>query len=371
MSILYLDCARGLSEKALFYGLSDFGVPPEIFAEVARAFPQGFAEVEQVLNSREPAPVLQIPTVESLPALSKPALEDLLINSSLTAKVKEDAREIITMAGTRSGCNSDDVVMEPLTLFFLLGALTGLEALHVTQVYCTPLPVRISDASDSLLEIIQNHHIPLDTHAASQQISLLMAAFLAKIAVFNQPPMKITRVSHAPLGGDYPPAGEMRLVLGEPDEERASRKMSLLQINIDDVTPQQSAYLIDLLTSSGALEVYQIPLLMKKNRMGMQLNVVARSEDEETLSRILFHETPTLGIRIFAIDEHPMIAYEVYTVQTRFGGIPVKIKLENNQVIGVQPEYEKCAEKAREHHVPLQQVMLAAVNAASEQIKKG
>jgi len=110
---------------------------------------------------------------------------------------------------------------------------------------------------------------------------------------------------------------------------------------------------------------------MKKNRMGMQLNVVARAEDEESLSRILFHETPTLGIRIFAIDEHPMVSYEVQTVDTTFGSIPVKIKIENDQVIGMQPEYEKCAEKARGHHVPLQQVMQAAVNAASEQIKKG
>jgi len=124
--------------------------------------------------------------------------------------------EIIAMAGTRCGHNPDDGVMDDLIPFFLLGALTALEALRVTQVYCSPLPVRIASAGDSLLEIIQDHHMPLDTHAASQQISLPMAAFLARKAVFNQPPMKITRVSHAPLGDAFHPPAKCALFWVNP-----------------------------------------------------------------------------------------------------------------------------------------------------------
>jgi pyridinium-3,5-bisthiocarboxylic acid mononucleotide nickel chelatase len=50
----------------------------------------------------------------------------------------------------------------------------------------------------------------------------------------------------------------------------------LIQANIDDSNPQLLSYVISRLFEAGALDVYQLPIDMKKNRLETQLNVVVR-----------------------------------------------------------------------------------------------
>ena len=118
----------------------------------------------------------------------------------------------------------------------------------------------------------------------------------------------------------------------------------------------------------GARDVYQVQLVMKKNRMGLQLNAVVRAVDETSISEFIMRETPTLGIRIFYIDKHPMTSYEIRNVHTAYGDIPVKYKSLNGEIIGAQPEYDVCVKQALEYQCPLQQVMLAAQTAALENL---
>jgi len=371
MSILFLDCSRGISEKAFLSGLLDLGISPETLLPAVGIIPERTTEFKQVIQAGEPIQeYLAKPEDESatLPILE---VNRILQNSGLPVKFREKCDQIFTLAADHSVLNVEKGQFSEEAIFLVVGLLLSLEELQVDYLYCSPLPVSIPDASEDLLRVLCDSNIPMDAPSSNSRISTVLAAFLACKADFSQPGMRIMKIARAALRDHGGPGKDLRLILGERSGMAALRKMSLLQINLDDITPQQTAYLIDRLSSAGALEVYQVPLLMKKNRMGIQINVVARSEDEEKISGILFRETPTLGIRVFAIDDHPMSTFEIRNIFSAFGKIPVKFKKQNGQIIGVQPEYESCAQVARDRGVPLQQVMNAAQAAAYEEMKKG
>ena len=74
--------------------------------------------------------------------------------------------------------------------------------------------------------------------------------------------------------------------------------ISVLEANLDDLNPQVFGYVMDRLFDAGALDVFGTPVQMKKGRPGMLLTVLARTEDKQRLSKLIFSETTTLGIRM-------------------------------------------------------------------------
>ena len=64
------------------------------------------------------------------------------------------------------------------------------------------------------------------------------------------------------------------------------------------MSPQLFGYVIDRLLEAGALDVFATPVQMKKSRPGLLLTVMARNQDVERLSKLIFAETTTLGMRL-------------------------------------------------------------------------
>jgi len=52
--------------------------------------------------------------------------------------------------------------------------------------------------------------------------------------------------------------------------------------------------------------------------------------------------------------------------ETEYGRIRIKVASRNGEDLNRMPEYEDCLRAAQEHHVPLKQVMQAALAAASD-----
>ncbi len=63
------------------------------------------------------------------------------------------------------------------------------------------------------------------------------------------------------------------------------------------MNPQAFDYLMERLFSAGALDVTLTPLLMKKNRPGTRLEVLAPLTRAGELRAIILNETTTLGVR--------------------------------------------------------------------------
>ena len=72
----------------------------------------------------------------------------------------------------------------------------------------------------------------------------------------------------------------------------------MIEANLDDLNPQVFGYVMDRLFAEGALDVFGTPVQMKKGRPGMVLTVLARPEQASQMTKIIFAETTTLGVRM-------------------------------------------------------------------------
>ena len=93
-----------------------------------------------------------------------------------------------------------------------------------------------------------------------------------------------------------------------------------LSCNLDDMTGEELGFAMEVLLSAGALDVYTLPIGMKKNRPGVMLNVLCRPEKREELVRLLFLHTTTIGVRETRHDRY-ILRREEETMQTPFGPV--------------------------------------------------
>jgi len=100
---------------------------------------------------------------------------------------------------------------------------------------------------------------------------------------------------------------------------------------------------------------------MKKGRPGMVLSVLARPEDEDRLTQILFSETTTLGVRR-RNEQRRILDRRSEVVHTKWGDVRMKIASLNGAVRNFAPEFEDCRQLAAQHRIPLKSVMQEALH---------
>lgn len=111
----------------------------------------------------------------------------------------------------------------------------------------------------------------------------------------DMPVMRTSAIGYGMGKKDFPAANCVRALLGE--RSAASDDVIELCCNIDDMTGEAIGYAFDKLFAAGALDVYTIPIGMKKSRPGHLLHVICREADKDALVRALFAHTTTIGIR--------------------------------------------------------------------------
>jgi len=111
----------------------------------------------------------------------------------------------------------------------------------------------------------------------------------------DMPVMRTSAIGYGMGKKDFPAANCVRALLGE--RSAASDDVIELCCNIDDMTGEAIGYAFDKLFAAGALDVYTIPIGMKKSRPGHLLHVICREAEKDALVRALFAHTTTIGIR--------------------------------------------------------------------------
>jgi uncharacterized protein (DUF111 family) len=150
----------------------------------------------------------------------------------------------------------------------------------------------------------------------------------------------------------------LRLFLGQEESVSPikSERIIKLETNIDDMNPQLYDQMMNHLFAAGALDVTLTPTMMKRNRPGTIISVVAWPKDLQVLTTILLSETTTLGVRVQEL-ERTIVPRQVQTVRLPNGSIRVKIAdLENGQ-LKVTPEYRDCAALAERTKQPIQAII--------------
>ncbi len=179
------------------------------------------------------------------------------------------------------------------------------------------------------------------------------------------PPVKMLRSGYGAGDHDFKEhANVLRVILGEPTGALEATTISVIEANIDDASPQVLAFAAEKLMDSGALDVTLQPVIMKKGRPGTLLRVIAKPEQRECLTELLFRETPTLGLRFYAA-ERRVQARNFTEVQTPHGVVRMKVSGEG----AYAPEYEDCRKLALESGIALKQIIAEANHAYLNQSK--
>ena len=168
----------------------------------------------------------------------------------------------------------------------------------------------------------------------------------------DMPVMKTGAIGYGMGKKDFPAANCVRVLLGET--ENAGDTITELSCNVDDMTGEAVGFAMDALFAAGALEVYTVPIGMKKSRPGTLLCVMCRESDKEEMVKQIFKHTTTIGIRENVYKRYTL-ERSVETVQTRYGEIRKKIS-RGYGVTREKYEYEDLARAAREHDISVSQV---------------
>lgn len=173
------------------------------------------------------------------------------------------------------------------------------------------------------------------------------------------PAMTLSRVGIGTGNKDFPQANILRAFLGETEASPLSDTAVEISCNLDDMTGEEIAHTAGLLLDAGALDVYTLPIQMKKGRPAVMLCCLCRPHQKEALAALMLKQTTSWGVRIQECSRR-VLPRAIEPVDTPYG--PVRVKYSENPK-KAKAEYSDAAAAAQKAGVPLWQVQNAALAA--------
>ena len=259
----------------------------------------------------------------------------------------------------------------------IVGAAIGFELLGIDEFACSSmdvgggqvktahgmLPVP-APATAELLRGAPTHssgirrELVTPTGAA---IATTMATSFEKI-----PPMKLRAIGYGAGSADLAEKPNvLRLLIGERAEASADaagaggESVTVIETNVDDMSPQIYGYFVERALAAGALDVFSTPAQMKKNRPGLLVTLLSEAANVSRLIDLVFRETTTIGVRTYEV-RRKTLEREFEAVETAFGPVRMKLSRMDGTILNAAPEFEDCQKIAAEKDVPLKQVIAAA-----------
>ena len=178
----------------------------------------------------------------------------------------------------------------------------------------------------------------------------LLKHFAARFG--DMPVMRVRAIGYGMGKKDFPRANCVRAMLGETVEEADT--VPELSCNVDDMTAEAVGFAMERLFEGGALEVYTVPVGMKKSRPGTLLRVLCREEDKERIIRLLFKHTTTIGVRETATRRY-VLERRMESVRTPYGEVRRKA-VSGYGVHRAKYEYDDLSRIARQQDISLSEV---------------
>lgn len=168
----------------------------------------------------------------------------------------------------------------------------------------------------------------------------------------DRPVMAVDAIGYGMGKKDFPAANCVRVFLGQAKAQDTG--IVEIACNLDDMTGEELGFALEVLMENGALDVYMVPIQMKKSRPGHMLVCLCKPEDEEKMARLMIKHTTTFGVRSRSWRRHTL-ARTVETVETKYG--PVRVKTGSGfGVVKAKPEYADLAKIARETGLELSEI---------------
>ena len=375
MKIAHFDAFSGIAGDMTVAALIDAGAPADdLFAGLDSLATGARFTVERVKRHGIAGTKFNVEFEDQKTHRHLPHIVKMIEASALSEMVKANAIHVFEVLGAAEaqvhGVPIEKVHFHEVgavdSICDIVGACYGLELLGIESVHCSPIntgsgtveadhgtmPVP-TPATALLLTGKPAYARGPETELTTPTGAALMTALAAGFGAL--PPMQLSAQGFGAGTKDFPQmANLLRVLIGETSGAAESTTVSVLEANIDDCSHQVLGYAMERLFGAGALDVTLSPLVMKKQRPGSLLRVIATTETREDLVAIIFNETTTLGLRVYEA-ERRVQARVHETVETPFG--PVRVKVGE---YGASPEYEDCRELALKTGVPLKEIFAVA-----------
>ena len=138
----------------------------------------------------------------------------------------------------------------------------------------------------------------------------------------EMPVMETERIGYGMGKKDFEAANCVRAMLGR--SEGSADEVLELSCNIDDMTGEAAGFAMEQIFAAGALDVYTVPIGMKKSRPGILLRALCHGTEKEAVIRAMFGHTSTIGIRECRVGRY-VLERRMETLHTPWGEVRRKI----------------------------------------------
>jgi len=378
--IAYFDCFSGISGDMTLGAFIDLGVPVKWLKDTLRSIPlTGFdITVSSVSRHGITAKSVHIHTEDNAQSRNYTKIRSLIEKSPLSAMVKEKSLKIFErLANAESkihGCPAEKVHFHEVggidAIADIVGAALCLEHLGIKKIIASSLPLGTGFVScghgtlpvpaPATLEILKG--IPIfGSGIACELVTPTGAAIIATLAESYgpMPDMVIEKTGYGAGKQDIESKPNLlRIIAGTAQNHQTycqKETVVMIETCIDDMNPEIFGFVMDRLFEDGALDVYWIPVFMKKNRPGTMMQVLCRKNREEAIINRILSETTSSGLRYYDV-KRSILAREEIIVKTGYGMIKVKRITDPAGGMRIVPEYEVCKKIALEKNIPIRVV---------------
>jgi hypothetical protein len=379
MRVAHFDCFSGISGDMTLAALIDAGVDPQAIRAGLDSLKLPITmNVESVKRNGFVATYVSIEAPEEDTHRHLPEIERIINSGALSDRQRATAltifRRLAEAEAKAHGHPIDKVHFHEVgaldSIADIVGSAIGLDLLGAERftsrsvppgsgsVKCAhgvmPVP---APATAELLKGVPLASAPVKGELVTPTGAAILASVVDEWT--DQPELTISAIGLGAGKRDFwEQPNVLRLFVGASNRDPAGDTVAVLETNLDNVSPEVIGYCHERLFAAGALDVFVIPIQMKKNRPGVLLSVLCPPALASAIEEILFRETGTLGIRRTTTTRVKMDR-EAITVDTPWGPVKAKRAWRNGAPALITPEHDDCARVAREHNLPLREVYQA------------
>ena len=382
--IAYFDCFSGISGDMTLGAFFDLGVPEEWLKDRLEAIPLTGFEVlaETVSHHGIQAKSVEVRVKDDATSRHYEDIKSIIEKSPMSSGVKQRSLDIFERIADAEalihGCPKEKVHFHEVggidALVDIVGTALCVDYLKIDSVIASPIPVgrgfvtcqhgTLPVPAPATLGILKG--VPIyGTKIPHELVTPTGAAIIATLAgsFKEMPDMIIEEIGYGAGKRELETQPNLlRIVLGteitNSEKELGvyqADQIVILETCIDDMNPEVFGFLMERLFEKGALDVYWIPIFMKKNRPGTMIQVLCPENYREVLMTCILSESSSLGVRYYHVKRR-MLGRERITVKTVYGEIEVKRITELDGSSRIIPEYEICKKIALEKNLPIRMV---------------
>jgi len=376
---LYLDIVGGISGDMMLSSLLGLGLNYDRFIEVMSTLSIS-DEFEIKLSQASKGAIggnkVNVILNEDAPFVHRNLSDIITIidTSGISSRAKYMARKIFTVLAQSEAkvhlSNIEDVHFHEVgavdSIVDIIGAAVLLDMLDIENIYCSEIPLgsgftwsqhgKIPLPAPATLNLLEDMQVRL-TNIKAETVTPTGAAILKGLNAkyTSNLSMKIKKTSIGCGSKDFDIPNILRAILFEPNDYYIREKLVVLSCNLDDITGELMGNAMDELFDAGALDVWFSPIMMKKSRPAYKLEVLSSMHQKEAISRVIFEQTTTLGIREQIIDRKSLkrkIRYQ----KTELGSIRIKEAYLGGKIINKKAEFEDLKALAKKRSVAVRSI---------------